>query len=161
MTQEEPYVRPTARAVVIDPEGRVLLFRVAMPQAPERMFWITPGGGVQGSESYEEAVRREIWEETGVAEFELGPCVWERTATSQFSTRWIRFVERYFVAWAPHAEVIAENREEAELTFLQEHRWFSLEELLAHPERVVPPNFAVLVEPLLRGELPVEPLAVE
>jgi 8-oxo-dGTP pyrophosphatase MutT (NUDIX family) len=161
VTREEPYVRPTARAVVIDPQGRVLLFRVAVPRAPERFFWITPGGGVQGAESYEEAIRREIWEETGVDEFKLGPCVWERTATSQFSTRWIQFVERYFVAWVPHAEVIAENREAAELTFLQEHRWFSLEELRTHPERVVPGQLAALVEPILRGELPIEPLAVE
>ncbi len=161
MTPEEPYLRPTARAVLIDPEGRVLLFRVAMPQAPDRIFWITPGGGVQGAETYEEAVRREIWEETGVADFKLGPCVWERTATSQFSTRWIQFVERYFVAWVPHAEVVADNREEAERAFLQEHRWFSLDQLAAHPERVVPANLATLVAALLRGELPPQPLSVD
>ncbi len=161
MTQEEPFVRPTARAVIIDPDSRVLLFRVSNPNGDGRIFWITPGGGVQGAESYEEAIRREIWEETGVSEFQLGPCIWERTATSRFSTRWIQFVERYFVAWAPHAEVSAENREAAELTFLEGHRWFSLDELRAHPERVVPKDLASLVEPILRGELPAEPLAVE
>jgi 8-oxo-dGTP pyrophosphatase MutT (NUDIX family) len=161
VTQEEPFVRPTARAVVIDPEGRILLFRVSDPGGDGRVFWITPGGGVKEAESYEEAVRRELWEETGVAEFELSPCVWERTKTSPFSKRWIQFVERYFVAWVQTTEVLADNREEAELTFLQEHRWFSLAELRAHPERVVPRDLASLVEPLLRGELPTEPLAVE
>ena len=88
MTQEQPFVRPTARAVVIDPEGRVLLFRVLDPRGGDRIYWITPGGGVQGAETFEEAVRREIWEETGFKDFELGPCVWERTRTSPWATHW-------------------------------------------------------------------------
>jgi 8-oxo-dGTP pyrophosphatase MutT (NUDIX family) len=29
-------------------------------------FWVAPGGGVQGQESYEDAARREVWEETGL-----------------------------------------------------------------------------------------------
>lgn len=161
MSPEEAYVRPTARAVVIDPDLRILLFRVRDPRGDGRVFWVTPGGGVQDGESYDEAVRREIWEETGFIEFELSPCVWERTKTSMFNQRWIQFVERYFVAWVKTTEVLADNREEQELAFLEEHRWFSLEELRSHPERVVPPALAVLVEPILRGEFPESPLAVE
>ena len=29
-------------------------------------FWVAPGGGVKGEESYEEAASREVWEETGL-----------------------------------------------------------------------------------------------
>lgn len=161
MSPEEAYVRPTARAIVIDPDFRILLFRVRDPRGDGRVFWVTPGGGVQDGESYAEAVRREIWEETGFTDFELGRCIWERTKTSMFSQRWIQFVERYFVAWVKTTEVLADNREEQELEFLEEHRWFSLEELRVHPERVVPTTLALLVEPILRGELPEAPLAVE
>ena len=39
------------------------------------IFWITPGGGVEDGESDEEAVRRELWEETSLVDIELGPLV--------------------------------------------------------------------------------------
>ena len=35
-------IRPSARAVVIDPEGRVLLVRFEFPRGT---VWATPGGG--------------------------------------------------------------------------------------------------------------------
>ncbi len=60
-------VRPTARLVVLDPEGRVLLFKIedhtlvdpADPRRP-RIFWITPGGGVEDGETFEVAALREL-----------------------------------------------------------------------------------------------------
>lgn len=46
-------------AVVTDDDGRVLLIR-------ERDRWSVPGGGVEPGESLQEALRRELREETGV-----------------------------------------------------------------------------------------------
>lgn len=50
------------RALVVDGNGRILLVRHTYgPQA-----WHLPGGGVKRRESLEEAVRREVHEETGI-----------------------------------------------------------------------------------------------
>lgn len=59
---ELPY-RQSCRAVLVDPEERVLL---AQHTIPEGEVWVAPGGGVEGEESHDEALARELHEETGL-----------------------------------------------------------------------------------------------
>jgi ADP-ribose pyrophosphatase YjhB (NUDIX family) len=49
------------RALVIDPQGRILLVRHTYQSG-----WLTPGGGVINGESPQEAIRRELMEEVGI-----------------------------------------------------------------------------------------------
>jgi hypothetical protein len=72
----------------------------------------------------------------------------------------IRQLESYYVVRAPAFEVNVDGQEELERAFLSDHRWFTVEELRAHEEILVPANFAELLEPLLAGEYPAEPLKV-
>jgi len=51
-------IRPAARAIVLDPDDRILLVRFLFPTG--KTFWATPGGGVEAGESSEEAIRREL-----------------------------------------------------------------------------------------------------
>ncbi|HWI63456.1 MAG TPA: NUDIX hydrolase [Symbiobacteriaceae bacterium] len=51
-------------AAVTDPAGRLLF--VAQQKGPFGGHWLLPGGGVEPGESAEDAVRREILEETGM-----------------------------------------------------------------------------------------------
>ena len=61
--------KPTASAILLDGEGRVLLGRRAIE--PFLGLWDTPGGFAPPGESLEECVRRELREEAGV-EIEVG-----------------------------------------------------------------------------------------
>ena len=55
-----------AKAVVLNPSGEVLLLRRA-PHDPNRPGeWDFPGGGIENDEAIEGAVRREVFEETGL-----------------------------------------------------------------------------------------------
>ena len=72
-----PAVKPWrdgVRALVLDPADRVLLVRFSFPPYP----WAPPGGGLDPGESDEHALRRELAEELGLDEFELGPLLWTR-----------------------------------------------------------------------------------
>ena len=105
-------------------------------------------------------VRRELFEETGLLDPEVGPCVWQRDHTFRWGTGMLRQVESYFVVHTAVFEISTENHEEAEREFLDTHRWFTLEELRSHDETLVPGNFAELLAPLLRGEYPANPVTV-
>lgn len=55
---------PCVGAVVIDAEGRLLV--VQRRNEPARGLWSLPGGRMESGESAEEAVTREVLEETGL-----------------------------------------------------------------------------------------------
>jgi ADP-ribose pyrophosphatase YjhB (NUDIX family) len=52
---------PAASAVVVDPDGRILLHRRA-----DNELWSIPGGGMEVGETIAETVVREVEEETGL-----------------------------------------------------------------------------------------------
>lgn len=55
---------PAVAAVVVDPAGRLLL--VERDKDPKAGWWSLPGGFIEIDESPEEALRRELREETGL-----------------------------------------------------------------------------------------------
>jgi 8-oxo-dGTP pyrophosphatase MutT (NUDIX family) len=152
-------VRPAARVVLIDGDDRTLLFCWEDERLEARRLWITPGGGVRPGETFEAAARRELWEETGI-EAAPGPCVWDRRHTHRFGTHWIQAHERFFVVRVPVAEVRNENWEIYEHAAIAEHRLWTLDEIMSSDEWFVPRHFGELLSPLLRGELPAEPIEI-
>jgi 8-oxo-dGTP pyrophosphatase MutT (NUDIX family) len=152
--------RLAARAVIIDDFGRTLLFRIHAPAEPSRVFWITPGGGLEPGETELDTLRRELFEETGLTACDIGPCVWLRDQSFTWGERRLRQREAYYLVRCRPFAVDTSRHQAEERDYLQRFRWFSLDELLAWPERLVPADFAHLFAPLVRGELPAEPVVI-
>jgi 8-oxo-dGTP diphosphatase len=91
--QELPH-RRAARIVVLDAQGRVLLFRHAGSHG--RSFWATPGGGLDDGETFEQAACREASEELGVTSMSLR-LLWEATNDFVHVAHPVRQQERYFL----------------------------------------------------------------
>ena len=64
--------RPAVRAVVLDADDRVLLVRFENAVSGD-VWWATPGGGVEAGETDEQALRRELLEETGLTRVRARP----------------------------------------------------------------------------------------
>jgi NUDIX domain len=55
MQSKQPELRQAGRVLVIDPAGRVLLLEGFDPAQPDRRYWVTIGGGLDGGESTAQA----------------------------------------------------------------------------------------------------------
>ncbi|MEM7625986.1 MAG: NUDIX domain-containing protein [Planctomycetota bacterium] len=153
-------LRHAARVLVIDRDDRVLLFRFVDP-ATGAAFWITPGGGLDDGEAYEDAARRELREETGInADGQLGPCVWTRTIDIRYGHKVFRQHERYFTLRVEDVAVDTTGMLDYEVEDLTEHRWWSAHQIAAHHERFAPSRLGVLLAELVAGKAAATPIDV-
>ena len=159
-SRDAPILRPSARLLILDPNNRLLLFRIE-GQTTEPILWITPGGGLEPGESYEKAAVRELAEETGL-DAPIGPCVWKRRHTFIFNGRWYDSRERFFVVRSPVARIADAGWTDEERTAITAHRWWSHAELVAWDPVTggvfVPRRLAELLPPILAGAYPAEPI---
>jgi 8-oxo-dGTP pyrophosphatase MutT (NUDIX family) len=136
-------LRRAARLIVLDPENRALMFRYDVPGRDP--FWVTAGGEVDPGESFEDAARRELREETGIVA-DPGPQI--ARMTPEFITvegEPVQADERFFLVRVTEARVDTAGHTETERKLMTQHRWFTLRELESWHEAVFPVNLAEMI----------------
>jgi double-stranded uracil-DNA glycosylase len=152
----EPVERHAVRALVLDERDRVLL--VQFRDASDQVWWATPGGGRDEGEDLERALRRELAEELGLDDFELGPEIWTREHTFAWDRRILRQHERVWLVRVPEHDPVPRVDLAAEL--VADVRWWTPAELDATTETLVPERLPQLLRDLREQGPPAQPIDV-
>ena len=137
-------LRRAARLIVLDPEGRALMFRYDVPGRPP--FWVTAGGECEPGESFRNAARRELFEETGIIIADLGREI--ARMTPEFITvegELVQAYERFFLVRVAEARVDTSRHTVLEQQLMTQHRWFTLDELENWHEALFPVELAAMI----------------
>jgi ADP-ribose pyrophosphatase YjhB (NUDIX family) len=148
-------IREAVRAIVLDPDDRVLLVRWVNEDHGVDV-WLTPGGGLDEGEDRGDALRRELREEAGLESFEAGPVIWTRRHAFPWYGRTLEQRETFVVVRVPAFEA----RSTPELAFegVEDIRWWTLEEIEASSETFAPRRLAALLRELLESGPPPDPI---
>ncbi len=154
--------RLTARVLLFDPDGRILLMKGRLPGAQQvAPSWFTVGGGAEPGETAREAAAREIVEETGITDFELGPTVWRRDGPLPLAGgELVMFLEHYIAARCRGGVLSRAGWDAMERALIDDLRWWSLDELRACPDLVHPIGLANLLPDIIAGRYPQSPLTI-
>ncbi len=149
--------RPSARLLILNADGRLLLFRFVFKEGAlaGQDYWATPGGAVDDGETFEAAAIRELREETGIRVHQVGRHIAEREFVLQMPDgEHVVAEERFYLIEAASAELSRDGWTAHETKVMTEHRWWSMEELRTTIAQVWPDNLPAILDAARAGSDP-------
>lgn len=145
--------RHAIRALLLTPEREILLMRIRPPGAKDG-FWVAPGGGLEAGETIETGLRRELLEEVGLAQFQLGPLVWRRQHTFNWGGKRYCQREHYHIVDVARFEPRMSDPVEAKV--MDCFRWWPVAELATTKDRLTPISIARILADYFAHGAPVK-----
>jgi len=136
-------IRRAARVLLLDQRDRALMFRFT-PGWMEP-FWVLPGGACDPGESWADAARRELYEETGQRlETRAMGLVREYDFVTPEGEA-VTAVEHFYFARTAVTEIDTSGHTEIERAMMREHRWYAREDIAGITENYWPQDLAGLI----------------
>lgn len=154
-TESRLRLRRSARVLLFDPSGDVLLIRFRAQTGGKTVrFWVTPGGEIEPGEEPEEAAARELYEELGLRLSLIGPVHQESGGEYVHLGERVRNEDVFFATVCERDAPKLAGVTPDEVQLMQEIRWWSPEMLAETNESVYPaqlPEIAARIWRVAKG----------
>jgi 8-oxo-dGTP pyrophosphatase MutT (NUDIX family) len=154
-----PIPRLAVRIILLDDTNRLLLVRFE-DSSRQVSWWAAPGGALKPGESHEEALKREILEETGHHLSDSGSWIWTREHVFEFEGQQYRQHERFYSTRTHAFEPVIHGLEPYEKAYFRSLRWWTVAELEATRDELSPRQLPLLIRRLVEEGPPPEPIEV-
>lgn len=154
--------RNASRVVLLNKQSEIFLIRAIDPADRSKPpWWEIPGGGIDPGETSAQAAARELREEAGFEDTEVGPVIWTQHVEFDFGGYHFDQNEVIHVAWTSQRELKQPQGLEAlEALAFQGSKWWTMEEVAGSEEPFLPPRLPELLGPIVAGDLPNPPIDI-
>ncbi|MBQ8798140.1 MAG: NUDIX domain-containing protein [Lachnospiraceae bacterium] len=154
--------RKSSRAIVLNKQNQIFLFCYTFDFFAENdAIWITPGGALEEGESFEGALKRELFEELGIKITAQAPFVFYRTPMYKLKGgETVRSEERFYLVYCDDETFSYNGWSENEMKKMTAGKWWSVEEIKKSSEKFFSEDIVEILERLSAGEILKEPLEI-
>ena len=137
--------RTAARALILEPSGKVLLMQMNLPWLGP--VWLCPGGGLRDGETKRDGLQRELLEETGLKlpREGIGRALWRRQLLIEHDGQSHLMNETYMLVEVEEFEPAPTLVTEREKAWFMAFRWWWPADILRSEERFAPPELGRLL----------------